>query len=37
MELMGMALNQDAYSDNPLPKSVGNDYMDYLDITKNMG
>ena len=37
MELMGMALSQDAYSDNPLPKSVGDDYTDYLDITKSMG
>ena len=37
MELMGMAIDQTAYEDNPLPKAVGNDYRDYLDITKRLG
>ena len=37
MELMGMVIDQAAYAEDPLPKSVGNDYLDYLDITKRMG
>ena len=37
MEIMGMAIDPGAYLDDPLPKSVGNDYPDYLDITKRIG
>lgn len=36
MEIMGMAIDPGAYQDNPLPKSVGNNYTDYLDITKRI-
>ncbi len=36
MELMGMVIDPGAYVDDPLPKSVGNDYRDYLVITGRM-
>ena len=37
MELMSMVIDPSAYTDKPLPKSVGDDYTDYLVITKTMG
>jgi hypothetical protein len=37
MEIISMIVDPESHADNPLPKSVGNDYLDYLDITKNLG
>jgi iron complex transport system substrate-binding protein len=36
MEIMGMAIDPGAYREKPLPKAVGDDYTDYLDITKRI-
>lgn len=33
MELMAMIIDSPAFSDDPLPKSIGNEYRDYLKIT----
>ena len=37
MEIISMIVDPDSHTEKPLPKSVGNDYLDYLDITKNLG
>jgi len=37
MEIMGMVIDPGAYIEDPLPKSIGDDYTDYLDITKRIG
>lgn len=33
MELMAMIIDPSAFSDNPLPKSIGDEYREYLKIT----
>ena len=33
MELMAMMIDPSAFADNPLPKSIGNEYREYLKIT----
>jgi hypothetical protein len=33
MELMAMIVDPSAFSDSPLPKAVGNEYLEYLKIT----
>ena len=33
MELMAMIIDPSAFADDPLPKAIGNEYLDYLKIT----
>jgi len=37
MEIVSMIVDPSSHTEKPLPLAVGDDYLDYLDITKNMG